>query len=61
MATKEERPESKQVSYLMPADVIRQVRIEAAERGVWPATLVTEVLATHFAKKSKKQPKPSTN
>lgn len=43
--TKTEKPKRVKVSYLLPESLVRKMRMEAAERSVWPATIVAERLA----------------
>jgi len=42
--------------YLLPADLVRKVRVEAAERGVWPAHVVAECLAQRFGREHVQKP-----
>ena len=50
---KQAKPEKKKkkikISYLLSVDAVRQVAIEAAERGVWPATIVEERITSKAA------------
>jgi hypothetical protein len=50
MATKKRQP-NEHVAYLLPPDLVRRIRIEAAERGMWPAQVVAERLAASYRSK----------
>lgn len=41
--TKPRRPKGKaHAQYLLPEELVKRIRVEAAERGVWPAVVVEE-------------------
>lgn len=43
--------------YLLPADLIRRIRVEAAERGVWPNIVVEELLTKSLRDNSTDSPR----
>lgn len=38
----DDKPRKIKVSYLLPAELVRKLRIEAAERNTWPAVILAE-------------------